>query len=135
MLAVASEGVFDVGSFALNRDVFTSEICTVRSGTNLRFVDESAALVVLSRSGALSEDLPTGFDDGLATDVVADKLFFLPSDGGDRRLNKNRENDLLMSTGEKTSDHTPAKEDQNDYRDGNAEKKNDHAANDRDEDF
>lgn len=45
---------------------------------------------MLSRSGALSEDLPIGFDEGFVDDVVVDELFFLPIDDDERRLDEKK---------------------------------------------
>lgn len=87
----------------LNRDVFTSAICTVRSGINLRLT--GAALVfVCSSNGALSDDFIAPFAIVLFVDVADVPVFFpgltveveafddadvaAEAEAEDRRLNK-----------------------------------------------
>jgi hypothetical protein len=70
-----------VGSFDLNLAVVASDICTVRSGTNFRFVAPVDVLFVCSISGALSGDLD------VVLLVVVGVFFFPVVDGAeDRRL-------------------------------------------------
>ena len=81
---------FVVVSLDLNRDVVTSEIWTVRSGTNFRFIGPAPLFVAGSSSGALSADFTTF--------VIPefDELFF----GGfrdERRLKKKREENSIDS--------------------------------------
>ncbi len=60
----------------LKREVLTSEICTVLSGTSLRFAAVAAG--VCSRSGALSDDLAPDFDAVLFVDAGGG-IFFFPA--------------------------------------------------------
>jgi hypothetical protein len=67
----------------LKREVLTSEICTVLSGTNLRLVAGTLVVVVGSRSGALSDDFTPDFNAVLLVDAGEETFFFPTFIGAD----------------------------------------------------